>query len=104
MKKFIYILPAALLLAGCNALDQNPSTSVTVDTAITSVEDLSNAVNGAYYVATYGTMLTVASELSIYADLVGPDSYLPGSRRTEPYGRRSVRTKPADRGGGSSSS
>lgn len=79
MKKFIYILPAALLLAGCNALDQDPSTSVTVDTAITSVDDLSNAVNGAYYVATYGTMLTVASELSIYADLVGPDSYQPAS-------------------------
>jgi hypothetical protein len=68
-----------LILSGCDALDQNPSTSVTVDTAITSVEDLSNAVNGAYYVATYGTMLTVASEMSIYADLVGPDSYQPAS-------------------------
>jgi hypothetical protein len=50
-----------------------------VDTAITSVEDLENAVNGAYYVATYGDMLTVASEMAIYADLVGPDSYQPAS-------------------------
>ena len=70
---------AAALLPACNALDQSPSTSVTTDTAITSVEDLSNAVNGAYYVATYGTMLTVASEMAIYADLVGPDSYQPAS-------------------------
>lgn len=79
MKKYIYILPAILLLSSCDALDQNPSTSVTVDTAITSAEDLENAVNGAYFVATYGTMLTVASEMSIYADLVGPDSYQPAS-------------------------
>lgn len=79
MKKIKYILPVAVIMAGCDALDQDPSTSVTVDTAITSVEDLSNAVNGAYYVATYGTTMTVASELSIYADLVGPDSYQPAS-------------------------
>ena len=79
MKKIFYILPVAIFLSGCDALDQNPSTSVTVDTAITSVEDLANAVNGAYYVATYGTIMTVASELSIYADLVGPDSYQPAS-------------------------
>ena len=68
-----------MILSGCAALDQDPSTSVTVDTAITSVDDLANAVNGAYYVATYGTMLTVASEMSIYADLIGPDSYQPAS-------------------------
>ena len=79
MKTLKYILPVAAILASCDALDQDPSTSVTVDTAITSVEDLANAVNGAYYVATYGTTLTVASELSIYADLVGPDSYQPAS-------------------------
>lgn len=80
MKKSTYILSACLIMAAaCDALDQTPSTSVTTDTAITSVEDLANAVNGAYYVATYGTMLTVASEMSIYADLVGPDSYQPAS-------------------------
>lgn len=73
------MMAALSLLGSCDALNQDPSTSVTVDTAITSVEDLSNAVNGAYYVATYGTMLTVASEMSVYADLVGPDSYQPAS-------------------------
>lgn len=76
----IYICAlAAVLTSACNALDQSPSTSVTTQTAITSIEDLENAVNGAYYVATYGDMLTVASEMSIYADLVGPDSYQPAS-------------------------
>ena len=62
-------------MAGCEALNQNPSTSVTADSAITSVKDLENAVNGAYYVATYGTRLTMTSELCIYGDLIGPDSY-----------------------------
>ncbi|MBQ2919050.1 MAG: RagB/SusD family nutrient uptake outer membrane protein [Bacteroidales bacterium] len=79
MKKSIYMLACLTVAAACEALDQAPSTSVTTDTAITGVEDLANAVNGAYYVATYGTMLTVASEMSIYADLVGPDSYQPAS-------------------------
>ena len=78
MKKFIYILPL-LLASACDALDQEPSTAVTTDAAITSVDDLATAVNGAYYVATYGTMLTVASEMAIYADLAGPDSYQPAS-------------------------
>lgn len=79
MKKLIYLLPVIIMAASCDALDQSPSTSVTTDTAITSVEDLANAVNGVYYVATYGTLLTVASEMAIYADLVGPDSYQPAS-------------------------
>lgn len=79
MKKLIYILPVVILTAACDALNQDPSTAVTVDTAITSVDDLANAVNGAYYVATYGTSLTVASEMAIYADLIGPDSYQPAS-------------------------
>ena len=79
MKKIIYILTLAVLVDSCNALDQSPSTSVTTDTAITTVEDLSNAVNGAYYLATYGTRLTMGSELAIYGDLTGPDSYQPSS-------------------------
>lgn len=79
MKKLIYTIIIIVLTAGCEALDQDPSTSVTTDSAITSVEDLSNAVNGAYYLATYGTRLTMGSELAIYGDLVGPDSYQPSS-------------------------
>lgn len=79
MKSMIYIIAAAALLAGCDALEQNPTTSVTTDTAITSVEDLEHAVNGAYYIATYGTSLTIGSELAIYGDLIGPDSYQPSS-------------------------
>lgn len=79
MRKTIYTTVALVLMASCQALDQNPSTSVTTDTAITDVTDLENAVNGAYYLVTYGTRLTMASELSIYADLIGPDSYQPSS-------------------------
>lgn len=79
MKKSIYILSVLAVMAGCEALNQDPSTSVTTDSAITSVEDLSNSVNGAYYLATYGTRLTQASELCIYADLIGPDAYQPSS-------------------------
>ena len=74
MKRLIYTFIASAALFACSPLDQNPSTSVTSETAITSVEDLKNAVNGGYYIATYGDMLTVASELCIYADLIGPDS------------------------------
>lgn len=79
MKRISYIFALLAIIAACDALDKDPSTSVTTDTAITSVEDLSNAVNGTYYLATYGTMLTMGSELSIYGDLIGPDSYQPSS-------------------------
>ncbi len=79
MKKIIYTLIAVCSLSACDLLDQEPSTSVSTSTAITSVEDLSYAVNGAYYLVTYDDMGTMASELSIYGDLIGPDSYQPAS-------------------------
>lgn len=79
MKKIIYILFAAWSLGSCDLLDQEPSTSLSTTTAITSVSDLANAVNGAYYIATYGDYLTMGAELAIYGDLVGPDSYQPAS-------------------------
>lgn len=80
MKKYLlYIACGAMALVSCDALNQTPTTSVTTDTAITSVGDLGNAVNGVYYVATYGTMLTMGSELAVYADLCGPDSSMPSS-------------------------
>lgn len=79
MKKIAYILVAALLFNACDLLDQEPSSSMSTETAITSVEDLANAVTGVYYLATYGDQLTVASEMSIYADLIGPDSKVPTS-------------------------
>ena len=82
MKKSTYLLNIALagaFLASCDVLDQYPSTSRPADEAIETVSDLSNAVNGVYYVATYGYSLTMAPELAIYADLCGPDSYQPNS-------------------------
>ncbi len=65
---------AVLALNACDTLNQEPSTSVSTSTAITSVDDLAYAVNGAYYRATYGDQMSLASELAIYADELGPDS------------------------------
>ena len=79
MKKIAYLIVAALLFNACDLLDQEPTNSMSTDTAITSVEDLANAVTGVYYIATYGEMLTVASEMAIYGDLIGPDSKVPAS-------------------------
>lgn len=74
MKKIFYSILAAAAFCACQGLDQEPSTSVSTSTAIQSIEDLSYAVNGAYYLATYGDQFTMASELAIYADELGPDS------------------------------
>ena len=38
MKKLIYILPVVVITAACDALDQNPSTAVTVDTDATTAD------------------------------------------------------------------
>lgn len=77
MKKYLYIAVAALSLAACSKqLNQEPATSVSTTTAITTIEDLGNAINGAYYIATYGDQMTLSSELAIYADELGPDSFV----------------------------
>lgn len=74
MKKYIYLFAAVALFSACSSLDQEPSTSVSKSTAITSVQDLANAVNGAYYLACYGDQMSMASEMAIYADELGPDA------------------------------
>lgn len=96
MKRLLYTFIASAALFACSPLDQNPSTSVTSETAITTVEDQKNAVNGGYYIATYGDMLTVASELCIYADMIGPDSYQPSSNGQNPSRMASFALTPAD--------
>jgi len=74
MKKLLYISIAAVALAACSTLNQEPSTAVSTSTAITSVDDLAYAVNGAYYIATYGDAMSPAAEMAVYADVIGPDS------------------------------
>lgn len=74
MKKIFYISILALVLGACSTLEQEPTTSVSTSTAITSVEDLSYAVNGAYYIATSGGQMSPAAEMAVYADVIGPDS------------------------------
>lgn len=74
MKK-IYLVSLAfmLLTAACNdVLEKTPGTSLPVDEAITSVDDLQNAVNGIYAdqatdVGSYG------GDFSLFADLRGSD-------------------------------
>lgn len=74
MKKLLYISIASVALVACSTLNQEPSTSVSTSTAITSVDDLAYAINGAYYIATYGDQMSPAAEMAIYADVIGPDS------------------------------
>lgn len=96
MKKIAYLIVAALLFNACDLLDQEPTNSMSTDTAITSVEDLAGAVTGVYYVATYGDMLTVASEMAIYGDLIGPDSKVPTSSGQNASKLHAYSLSPAD--------
>ncbi len=74
MKKIFYAVFALAALTACESLDQEPSTSISAETAIESVTDLSYAVNGAYYQATGRGQLSLVAEMAIYADELGPDS------------------------------
>ena len=70
MKK-IYLalgLVAGLTLSSCS-LDAEPSESLSVDDAITTVSDLQNAVNGIGYLQSEERM-TYGAEFAIYADLL----------------------------------
>ena len=74
MKK-IYLLGVcvSMMLASCSDfLDKNPSTSLPVEDAITSMKDLGNAVNGIYYLMSENRM-TYSADFAIYADLRGED-------------------------------
>ncbi|NLZ20361.1 MAG: RagB/SusD family nutrient uptake outer membrane protein [Bacteroidales bacterium] len=74
MKKIFYAIFVLAALSACQGLDQEPSTSISAETAIETVTDLSYAVNGAYYQATGRGQMSLVAELAIYADELGPDS------------------------------
>lgn len=74
MKKILYLSILTLILGACDTLEQEPTTAVSTSTAITSVGDLSYAVNGAYYIASSGGQMSPAAEMAVYADVIGPDS------------------------------
>ncbi len=88
MKK-INIILIILLVGGVFAcddfLEQSPSTSLPSDEAITSVDDLTNAVNGVYAMLVYTSDLsssgqyqyTPCGDFTLYADLKGDDAYYP---------------------------
>ncbi len=75
MKKIsIFLIALSMTFASCeNFLDESPSSQLPTETAITSVQDLSNAINGVYYTLVneqYG----LAGDMFIYADLKGTDT------------------------------
>lgn len=73
MKKIYFTLglAATLTLSSCSDfLDRDPSTSLPTDDAITSLDDLHNAVNGIGYLLTQDRM-TYPAEFGLYADLMG---------------------------------
>ena len=74
MKKLYIIgLISAMLCSSCsNFLDKEPSTSLPVESAVTTMTDLRNAVNGIAYIALNGRMCYDA-DFAIYADLKGED-------------------------------
>ncbi len=71
MKNYIFALGLiGLTMASCSDfLDKQPSTSLSVDGAITSQEDLQYALNGVAYTFTSGRM-TYGAEGTLYADLL----------------------------------
>jgi len=88
MKKLNYIILiifAGILFACDGYLDQSPATSLPSDEAITTVADLSNAVNGVYAMLVYTDDLdneslfqyTPCGDFTLYADMKGDDAYYP---------------------------
>ncbi len=74
MKKLYIIgLMSAMLCSSCSDfLEKEPSTSLPVESAVTTMTDLRNAVNGIAYIALNGRMCYDA-DFAIYADLKGED-------------------------------
>ena len=74
MKKLYIIgLLSAMLCSSCsNFLDKEPSGSLPVESAVTTMTDLRNAVNGIAYIALNGRM-SYDADFAIYADLKGED-------------------------------
>lgn len=74
--KRIYLalgLAVTMSLSSCSDfLDKMPSTSLPVDDALTTVNDLQNAVNGVAYLLSEDRM-TYSAEFAIFADLRGND-------------------------------
>ena len=62
-----------MLCSSCSDfLEKDPSTSLPVESAVTSMTDLRNAVNGIAYIAMNGRM-SYDADFAIYADLKGED-------------------------------
>ena len=93
MKK-IYLalgLAAGMVFSSCSDfLDKQPSTSLPVEEAITSITDLEYAVNGIAYIMSESRM-TYSADFAIYADLRGEDfRAVSNNNQAGPYNRYSI--------------
>ena len=75
MKRIFYISIVFLTFtfASCEKfLEKTPSGSLPTDSAVKSITDLSNAVNGVYE-ELVGQVFSLSGDMFIYGDLKGPD-------------------------------
>lgn len=104
MKKIFYtiLFACAVMFSSCSDfLDQNPSTSLPSDQAITNLDELQLAINGILYIQTGAWYITdeaynkpqgiYAGDFAIYADLLGGD-FEPKDNNNQigPVGRYSI--------------
>ena len=74
-------------------MEKNPSTSLPVEEAITSLDDFGNAVNGIYYLMSEDRM-TYSADFAIYADLRGSDfKALSNNNQAGPLSRYTITQK-----------
>lgn len=96
MKKIFYISIVFLTFTfvSCEKfLEKAPSGSLPTDSAITSIADLNNAVNGVYQ-ELVGQVFSLSGDMFIYGDLKGPDYEFPNnSGWSTPLGVQPVDSK-----------
>ncbi|HOT89263.1 MAG TPA: RagB/SusD family nutrient uptake outer membrane protein, partial [Bacteroidales bacterium] len=96
MKKIFYISIVFLTFTfvSCEKfLEKAPSGSLPTDSAITSIADLNNAVNGVYQ-ELVGQEFSLSGDMFIYGDLKGPDYEFPNnSGWSTPLGVQPVDSK-----------
>ena len=95
MKKILLIgaFISSIFTSCSDFLEKNPSTSLPVEEAITSLDDFGNAVNGIYYLMSEDRM-TYSADFAIYADLRGSDfKALSNNNQAGPLSRYTITQK-----------
>ena len=95
MKKILLIgaFISSIFTSCSDFLEKNPSTSLPVEEAITSLDDFGNAINGIYYLMSEDRM-TYSADFAIYADLRGSDfKALSNNNQAGPLSRYTITQK-----------